>query len=341
MVTTPVYYLQILDNPNIEISQDELRSLLGEIELQLHRSRVYRRALAIVQKLIGSETDQAQDLLKAVGREAIGLAFRQFAKQDQKVETATDTRQATETVNTSSEIKQEHCTETVNTSSEIQQEHCTETKQSSKNAAENSLWKKPLQLLNHQRISQAEQAEQTAQQRMVCLRQIGQQLQKTRQSKGLSLDHIQLSTHIRTELIEALENGNSKELPDDIFVRGYIRRYGDALGLNGVALAASLPEQAAIPVNQPFSYQSKKGMGLEIRPTHLYLGYTALLAGAMGGLALMSQQQANTNISTEQDNSSSVLQSLKQQSPTVKPGIKSTNTGVAVGSDISPPEGLY
>ncbi|WP_448265899.1 helix-turn-helix domain-containing protein [Nostoc sp. DSM 114159] len=327
MVTTPVHYLQILGNPNIEISQDELRSLLGEIEVQLHRSRVYRRALAIVQKLIGEETDRAQDLLKAVGREAIGLAFRQFAQQNQKVETATDTKQATETVNSSSEI---------------QQECCTQQEQSSKNATENSLWKKPLQLLNHQRISQAELALQADQQRMVCLRQIGQQLQKTRLSKGLSLDHIQLSTHIRTELIDALENGNSKELPDDIFLRGFIRRYGDALGLNGVALAASLPVQAAIPVTQPLSYQSKKGMGLEIRPTHLYVGYTALLAGAMGGLALMSQQQANTNISTEQDNSSSVLQSLKQQSPTVKPGIKSTNnTGVVVGSDISPPEGSY
>ncbi|NEU82068.1 helix-turn-helix domain-containing protein [Nostoc sp. UIC 10630] len=329
MVTTPVYYLQILDNPNIEISQDELRSLLGEIEVKLHRSGVYRRALAIVQKLIGEQTDQAQDLLKAVGREAIGLAFQQFAQQSQKVETVTDNKPATETVNSSPEI---------------QQEHCTLREETSKNTAENSLWKKPLQLLNHQRISQAELAEQAelaAQQRMVCLRQIGQQLQKTRQSKGLSLDHIQLSTHIRTELIEALENGNWKELSDDIFVRGFIRRYGDALGLNGVALAASLPFLAAIPVTQPFSDQSKKGMGLEIRPTHLYVGYTVLLAGAMGGLTLMSQQQANTNISNEQDNSSSVLQSLKQQSPTVKPGIKSTNTGVAVGSDISPPEGLY
>ncbi|MHC0066655.1 helix-turn-helix domain-containing protein [Nostoc sp. UIC 10890] len=329
MVTTPAYYLQFLDNPNIEISQDQLRSLLGEIEVQLHRSGVYRRALAIVQKLIGEQTDQAQDLLKAVGREAIGLAFRQFSQQSQKVETATDTKQATETVNSSPEI---------------QQEHCTLLEEPSKNTAENSLWKKPLQLLNHQRISQAELAklaELAAQQRMVCLRQIGQQLQKTRQSKGLSLDHIQLSTHIRTELIEALESGNWKELSDDIFIRGFIRRYGDALGLNGVALAASLPAKAAIPVTQPFSDQSKKGMGLEIRPTHLYVGYTVLLAGAMGGLAFMSQQQANTNMSIEQDNSSSVLQSLKQQSPTVKPGIKSTNTGVAVGSDISPPEGLY
>ncbi|WP_414569004.1 helix-turn-helix domain-containing protein [Nostoc sp. CCY 9925] len=329
MVTTPVYYLQILGNPNIEISQDQVRSLLGEIEVQLHRSGVYRRALAIVQKLIGEQTHQAQDLLKAVGREAIGLAFQQFAQQYQKVEkveTATDTNQATEIVDSSPEIHQENCT--------LQ-------KQSSKNTAENSLWKKPLQLLNHQKISQAEQADQAAQQRIDSLRQIGQQLQKTRQSKGLSLYHIHFYTHIRMELIEALENGNWQELPDDIFVRGFIRRYGDFLGLNGVTLAACLPVQAAIPVAQSLSYQSKKGMGLEIRPPHLYVGYTALLAGAMGGLAFMSQQQANTNISIEQDNSSSVSQSLKQESPTVKPGIKSTNTGVVVGSDISPPEGLY
>lgn len=325
MVTTPVYYLQILGNPNIEISQDEVRSLLGEIEAQLHRSGVYRRALAMVQKLIGEQTHQAQDLLKAVGREAIGLAFRQFAQQYEKVETATETKQATETVDSSPEIQQEPYT--------LQE-------QSSKNAVENSLWKKPLQLLNHQKISQAEQAQQAAQKRIDSLHQIGQQLQKTRQSKGLSLYHMHFYTHIRMELIEALENGNLQQLPDDIFVRGFIRRYGDALGLDGVALAASLPLKAAIPVTQFSSLQSKKGMGLEIHPPHLYVGYTALLAGAMGGLALMSQQQGNTNISIKQDNSS-VLQSLKQESPTVKPGIKSTNTGVVVGSDISPPEGLY
>ncbi|MFN6562771.1 MAG: helix-turn-helix domain-containing protein [Nostoc sp. ChiSLP01] len=327
MVTTPVYYLQILGNPNIEISQDEVRSLLGEIEVQLHRSDVYRRALGMMQKLIGEETHQAQDLLKALGREAIGLAFRQFAQQYQKVETATDTTQNTETVDSLPE--------------EIQQEHSTLQEQPSKNTVENSLWKKPLQLLNPQKISQAEQAQQAVQQRIDSLHQIGQQLQKTRQSKGLSLYHIHFYTHIRMELIEALENGNFQQLPDDIFVRGFIRRYGDFLGLDGVALAASLPVQTAIPVTKSSSLQSQKGMGLEIHPPHLYVGYTALLAGAMGGLALMSQQQANTNISIEQDNSSSVLQSLKQESPTVKPGIKSTNTGVVVGSDISPPEGLY
>ncbi|WP_445637421.1 Helix-turn-helix domain-containing protein [Nostoc sp. DSM 114161] len=325
MVSTPVYYLQILGNPNIEISQDEVRSLLGEIEVQLHRSGVYRRALAMVQKLVGEQTHQAQDLLKAVGREAIGLAFRQFAQQYQEVETLTDTTQATETVDYSPEIQQEDCT--------LQE-------QPSKNATENSLWKKPLQLLNHQRISQAEQAEQAAQQRIDSLRQIGQELQKTRQSKELSVYHIHFSTHIRMELIEALENGNSEELPNDIYLRGFIRRYGDALGLDGVALAASLPVQAATPITKSLS-QSKKEMGLETHAPHLYVGYTALLAGAMGGLALMSQQQANTSISIEQDNSSSVVQSLKQESPTVKPGIKSTNTGVVVGSDISPPEGLY
>ncbi|PLZ31854.1 hypothetical protein CBP10_10835, partial [Fischerella thermalis WC558] len=78
MVTTPVYFLQILGNPSIEISQDELRSLLGEIEAELHNSQVYRRALATIQKLLGDSAEQGKMLLKAVGREAIGLAFRQL-----------------------------------------------------------------------------------------------------------------------------------------------------------------------------------------------------------------------------------------------------------------------
>jgi len=45
LTTTSVYLLTIPGNPPIEIPRDELRSLLAEIEAQLHRSKVYRRAL--------------------------------------------------------------------------------------------------------------------------------------------------------------------------------------------------------------------------------------------------------------------------------------------------------
>lgn len=41
--------------------------------------------------------------------------------------------------------------------------------------------------------------------------------------------------------MEAIENGNWELLPEDVFVRGFIRLMGNALGFNGTALAASLP----------------------------------------------------------------------------------------------------
>lgn len=86
MATTSLYLLQSPGHPAIEISQDELRSLLDGIETELHQSKVYRRALAMMQQLLGSSAEQAQALFQSIGREAIGLAFRQFVQHAQKVE---------------------------------------------------------------------------------------------------------------------------------------------------------------------------------------------------------------------------------------------------------------
>ena len=82
MTNTPVYLLTIAGNSSIEISQDELRSLLGQIETKLHRSKVYRNALATLQNLLGPSSEQAKVLFKAISREAIALSFQQFATQE-------------------------------------------------------------------------------------------------------------------------------------------------------------------------------------------------------------------------------------------------------------------
>lgn len=39
---TAIYSLTTPGNATIEISQDELRAILGDIEAELHRSKVYR-----------------------------------------------------------------------------------------------------------------------------------------------------------------------------------------------------------------------------------------------------------------------------------------------------------
>lgn len=72
-------------------------------------------------------------------------------------------------------------------------------------------------------------------------------LQRRRLEQSVSLEEIAAKTYIQLRLLKALEAHQLDELPEPIFVQGFIRKCGDALGLNGSALAASVmdPQSAA------------------------------------------------------------------------------------------------
>ncbi|PMB52014.1 helix-turn-helix domain-containing protein [Fischerella thermalis CCMEE 5201] len=69
------------------------------------------------------------------------------------------------------------------------------------------------------------------------LKEIGAYLRQIREDKSLRIEQITAQTLIRQAFLEALEEGRYEDLPEPIFVQGFIRRYGDALGLDGVSLA--------------------------------------------------------------------------------------------------------
>jgi len=333
MTMTPPYLIKIPGNSAIEISQEELRSLLGGIEAELHRSKVYRQAVAVLQKLLGS-SEEAKTLFKAVGREAIGLAFQQFAHYAQAVDTnkQTDTEaEQSNQINPQKDLSTSSTDDVTNTS-------INNLESSQKNHPVTALmnWLKP-----DQKTNTAELAKQTLdQQRQEIMRQIGQQLKQAREAKGFSFRDLSIYTLLPIHQMEAVENGNLDLLPEDIIVRGFIRVMGNALGLNGIMLANSLPATHSVPSVLPSWSQPKhsKRQGLELRPMHLYVGYTALVAGTVGGLSLISQPgKVDTTINPEVTPSSSISQSTQK---TTKPGIKSSPKGISVGSDIAPPEAL-
>lgn len=367
MATTPVYLLKILGNPTIEISQDELRTLLGEIEAELHRSKAYRRAVAMLQNLLGSSSDQANVLFKSIGREAIGLAFRQFVQQyqnrnenQQHQDSTNETSPTEQTASTNATNDLSQCLTNVNINkkttleidskadlpSESQVEN--RTANNSTKAQEDRLkTKKSIKWFTPgKKRKQAELAKQmAAEQRVESLRKIGEQLRQTRESQGLSLGQLHVYTHVPLHHMEALENGNWELLPEDVYVRGFIRVMANALGLNGTNLVASLPApepvKAIIP---PTSYQHKSrfGFGIALHPVHLYVGYAALVAGSVGGLSVMASQQANADRLVEKDAAtppSSFTHSSQDTKPISKPGL-SSSANVTVGPDIAPPEAL-
>lgn len=73
------------------------------------------------------------------------------------------------------------------------------------------------------------------------LEEIGRHLQQCRQQQSLSLRKIAAKTYIRPSILEAIEKADTTSLPEPVYIQGFLRRYGDALGLNGDELAQQLP----------------------------------------------------------------------------------------------------
>ena len=69
------------------------------------------------------------------------------------------------------------------------------------------------------------------------LRDIGTYFQKLRQQQSISIEEVAAKTCIRLRMLKALEEGKLDDLPEPIYIQGFIRRYGDFLGLDGNALA--------------------------------------------------------------------------------------------------------
>jgi|GEM_PF-447024 len=73
---------------------------------------------------------------------------------------------------------------------------------------------------------------------------VGQRLRMRREQLGLSLRDIEDSTKIRVRYLEAIESGEVGALPGIVYATGFVRSYGDAVGLDGAVLAADFRRAA-------------------------------------------------------------------------------------------------
>ncbi len=61
---------------------------------------------------------------------------------------------------------------------------------------------------------------------------IGSFLKSERERKGLSLEHLSKQTRLRMQYLEALEKEDWARLPSPVFIKGFIKTYTKALGLD-------------------------------------------------------------------------------------------------------------
>lgn len=117
--------------------------------------------------------------------------------------------------------------------------------------------------------------------------ELGTLLRTARQQQGRTLEAVAETTLIRPSLIAAIEQGDLDGLPEPVYIRGLIRRYGDALQLDGETLASQF---FAPPRIQRRSW--KETPAAQLRPLHLYGAYFMLLIAAISGLSYLLRQTA-------------------------------------------------
>jgi cytoskeletal protein RodZ len=176
------------------------------------------------------------------------------------------------------------------------------------------------------------------QQRADKLAQLGSTLRRKREEKKLSLEEVEVKTLIRLQYLQAIEAGKLDELPEPVYIQGFIRLYAEALGLNGTEMASSFP-LASDP--QP----SIKPVGIDLpaarlNTTHLYLLYILVIGGTVCALSQMlsnsemplstSQRQTQPSISTAAKPNPIAPQQLEK----VKPVSSQTNPASKVNKPV-------
>lgn len=155
------------------------------------------------------------------------------------------------------------------------------------------------------------------------LAELGERLRQFRQKQGLSLEYVAGTTMIPVRLLTAIEEGDLSRLPEPIYIQGFIRRYADAIGMDGLEFASAFPTQAT---HRVVRHSWRGAVGAQLRPLHLYLIYMILVIGAVSGLSYLLNRSTPQTV---QYNLSQNLNPPSAPSPIVVPKSRTTSSAQA------------
>jgi cytoskeleton protein RodZ len=268
--------------------RDTLTRRIEQLEAQLHGSDVYGRAVDCLQQIAAERGADVQLLIRTIGREAIRLALQASNDEDATVIQVAQTPVA--------EIAPDPRLDETTLGDDLAQATGSGMTVGKLNALQTLMLK-----CQRKSPTEAVAAEPLPPTREQCLVALGQAVAEAREAKAMTLAQLHARTFVPLYHLQALERGEVDRLPQDIYLRGFLRRIENALVLESGALMAYLPDEAALESGILPSWVKGKAAsikpsqniaGLEVNSAHLYLAYTALMAG---GLCWISGQSAPKN----------------------------------------------
>lgn len=132
---------------------------------------------------------------------------------------------------------------------------------------------------------------QTEQNQLEKLTELGTHLRECRESQLITIEQVAAKTMIQPRILNAIEAGRLHQLPEPIYVQGFIKRYADALGLSGSDFANAFPLESDMRSIQP-SWQDSPAA--QLRPIHLYAAYVVLIIAAVSGLSYVLSRSSSS-----------------------------------------------
>jgi cytoskeletal protein RodZ len=176
---------------------------------------------------------------------------------------------------------------------------------------------------------------QIKQQQVKKLAELGTYLRQFRNEQAVTLEEVAAKTKIQARLLNAIEEGRFDELPESVYVQGFIRRYADALGLDGAQFATAFPTEPLIHAGRRSSWRELPAA--QLRPIHLYVLYLLLIVGAVSGLSYLvnrpsSQFAASSDALLQSDIQTSNYRAEFPPRPSVNKNSASPSSTPADGS---------
>ena len=112
---------------------------------------------------------------------------------------------------------------------------------------------------------------------MASLGEVGQRLKQAREAQGLSLAEVSSRTRITVRHLRAIEEGTEADLPEVFYVRGFLKKYAEVVGLSPTDVA-DFYKPAPVPT-APLP---------DLRQGNGQFAYYAAIAGILVGLLVLA-----------------------------------------------------
>ena len=163
------------------------------------------------------------------------------------------------------------------------------------------------------------------------LASIGQKLKSAREAQGLTLVQVYERTKIPLNHLQAVEEGDTEDLPEPVYILGFIKRYADCVGLDGQVLSDDFRthlDQAsgngrkknsdATPYYASNEYIAKSKVKIATPTYKMWLFNSIIIVGVVGTITWFVNAQQN-QLANQTDPSVASLRSATQRLAPVAP----------------------